>query len=176
MDKEEQENLNKQFIKATENSDLPLIQSLISQGADIHYNNDEALFGACQKSNLSLMKYLVNKGADIHFSDDYILRFAANNGYLEIVKYLVEKGANIHTQDDCALRWAINNKKTKIVQYFLFDCEMMIKKATKDWLLINNYQETLNLIEKRDLLLKLNQDFKNLNNKLIDKKIKKVKI
>ena len=61
----------------------------------------------------------------------------------------------------------------EVLKYFLFDCQMEIKQETKNWLLKNNQYQTLELIEKRDLLLKLDKDIipKDFINKL-DKKVK----
>ena len=89
------------------------------------------------------------------------------------MKYLVEKGADIHAENDYALRWATYKEQKKIINYFLFDCQMKIKQKTKNWLIKNNQKVVLDLIEKRDLLFKLDKNIiqKDSINKL-DKKVK----
>ena len=144
MNKEEQDNLNQKLIEASKTNNLEQIKLLISQGADIHAKND------------------------------YALRLSAEKGYLEIVQYLVNNGANIHAQDDETLRFSAYYGHLDVVKYFLFDCQMKIKQETKDWLLKNNKHETLGLIEKRDLLFKLNQEI--IQNDSFDNLGKKVKI
>ena len=144
MNQEKQDNLNKQLIEATEKGDLELI------------------------------KYLVEQGADIHAKNDCALRLASYSGNIEIVKYLVEQGAEIHAKNNNALRWASENNHLNVVKYFLFDCQMEIKQETKDWLLKNNQHQILELIEKRDLLFKLNQEI--IPNDSFDNLGKKVKI
>jgi ankyrin repeat protein len=63
-----------------------------------------------------VVRYLVSQGAAIHANDDEALRWSANNGHLEIVCYLVEQGANIHAQNDYALRWSAINGHLEVVQ------------------------------------------------------------
>jgi hypothetical protein len=90
------------------------------------------------------------------------------------VKYLVENGANINADDDYVLKLSSINNHSEIIQYFLFDCQTEVKQETKDWLMENNQKEVLDLIEKRDLLLKLD---KNITKKdSVDNLGKKVKI
>ena len=157
MNQEDQEKLNEQLIKATENSDLPLITFLISKGADIHAKNDYVLRYAASNGYLEIIKYLGEQGADIHTNNDP-LYCAAQRGYLKVVKYLVEQDADIYANNDYALRLSSFNGHLEIVQYFLLDCQMQIKQETKDWLIKNHQKEILDLIEKRDLLLKLDKD------------------
>ena len=135
---------------------LELVQYLVEQGADIHTENNCALRWATENNHLDVVKYLVEKGADIHVLDDYPLNYASSQGNLEMVKFLVEKGANIYTDNDEALKMASNH--LEVLKYFLFDCQMKIKQETKDWLIGNKQYQTLQLIEKRDLLFKLNQE------------------
>jgi Ankyrin repeat. len=45
---------------------------------------------------LVVVKHLVENGADIHEEDDYALYWASAYGHLEVVKYLVENGGNNH--------------------------------------------------------------------------------
>ncbi len=136
--------INKQLTKAVQNGDFELIKSLLKEGLNIHASNEEAL------------------------------KWASNNGHLEVVKYLVEKGADIHAKDNTALRWAAENGHLEVVKYLLYDCYMKIKKETKDWLIKNGKKEILNLIEKRDLLFKLDKNI--IQKDSIDKFNKKVKI
>jgi ankyrin repeat protein len=170
MHQKEQEEFNKNFIEAAKKGDLPLVQSLLSKGANIHANNDLALIESFENRNIEVVKYLIEQGADIHIYDDYSLRWASEYGYLDIVQYSIENGANIHARDDDSLKSSSLNNQLEVVNYFLFDCKMKIKKKTKDWLVKNNQHQTLGLIEKRDLLWKLNKNLKK--NDSVDKKMK----
>ena len=46
------------------------------------------LIEASRTGNLDLIKDLISKGADIHAQDDEALRWASKHGHLEIVNYL----------------------------------------------------------------------------------------
>jgi len=46
---------------------------------------------ACDESNLEVIEYLVSMGADIHANNDYAVRQASEKGHINIVKYLVSE-------------------------------------------------------------------------------------
>ena len=83
----------------------------MSQGADIHAKNDEALRCAAENGHLEVVRYLVSQGADIHACDEEALRWSAQRGYLQVVSYLISKGANykhvFHTIDKETQIWII---------------------------------------------------------------------
>ena len=134
---------------------------------------NQELIEAIQYNNFKRIKYLIDYGADIHAYDD-ALSLSASHGHLEVVKYLVENDADIHASNDEALMVSANNGYLEVVKYFLFDCNMQIKQDTKDWLIKNHQEKTLNLIEKRDLLFKLDKDI--IQKDSVDNLGKKVKI
>ena len=169
-----QKELNEKLIETVGNRNLPLMKYLVEQGANIHYNNDEALRWASNNGYLEVVKYLVEQGVDIHAADDYALSNAVYGGHLEVLKYLVEQGADIHARNDWALKNASAKGHIEVIKYFLFDCKMKIKQVTKDWLLINNYKEALQMIEKRDLLFQLDKDI--IQKDSIDNFSNKIKI
>lgn len=43
--------------------------------------------------NLKDIKYLISQGANIHVDDDYLIEGANYNGYLDVVIFLVKNGA-----------------------------------------------------------------------------------
>ena len=53
---------------------------------------------------------------------------------------------------------AVLNNRLEVVKYFLFDCCMKIQTDIKNCLIKRNKKVVLDLIEKRDLLLKLDKD------------------
>jgi len=111
--------INKQFIKAAQNNQLDELKNLLSQGANIHINNSEALREAAYYGYFEIVKILIERGANIHSGDDYALRFSARNGHLEIVKFLVTHGASIHANDAHALRTAAFHSHLEIVKFLV---------------------------------------------------------
>lgn len=95
---------------------IEIVKYLVEHGADIHAKNNRALRWA---KNVEIVIYLVEHGADIHAKNDDALKFASTDGNLEIVKYLIEHGANIHTKNDYALRWASRQGNLEIVKYLV---------------------------------------------------------
>ena len=85
---------------------LEVVKYLVSQGADIHANNERALRRACEEGHLDVVKYLVEQGANIHADNEYALHWASRKGHLEVVKYLVSQGADVHARDELALQCA----------------------------------------------------------------------
>ena len=166
--------LNQELIEAAKSGNLQLVQALKLKGVDIAFNNNQALRLSSANGYLEVVKYLLEQGADIHAENDYLLKIAAKNGHLAVVKCLIEKGADLYANNDCALKWASEDGRLEIIKYFLFDCQMKISKKTKIWLIQKYQHEILNLIEKRDLLLKLNKDVEQNNSVDNNKKIVKL--
>ncbi len=203
MNQKEQEKLNEQLIEGTKSGDLLLVKSFFLKKIDFKIQNDLLVIAAenghleivkylvdnqvniDEKGNLALnfssanghlevVKYLVLKGADIHADNAFSLRLASEKGHLEIVKYLVKQGANIYSQEDEILRNASENGDSEMMKYLLFDCKMKVKQETKNWIMKKNYQEVLDMIEKRNLLMKLDKNL--LIKDAIDNLSKKVKL
>ena len=101
------------------NGRLDLIIIAVNKGADIHYEEDDALSWASQFGHLEVVKYLVEKGADIRAVDDVAVRFASEDGRLEVVKYLVSQGADIRAVNDFAVRLANKNGHFEVVDYLV---------------------------------------------------------
>ena len=94
-------------------------QRLVSEGADIHAGDDQALKWAARNGYLEVVEFLVENGADIHAWDDFALEQAACNGHLEVVEFLVSIGADIHTCEDLALRKAAYNGHLEVVKFLV---------------------------------------------------------
>ena len=111
--------INKRFIEAARNNQLDELKNLLSQGADIHANNDCALRWSADLDRFETVKFLVAHGANIHAADDEALRCSAQEGHLEVVKLLVTQGANIHADDDYALKWSAACGHLEVVKFLL---------------------------------------------------------
>jgi ankyrin repeat protein len=53
------------LLVSVENDHIDIVKYLIEQGADIHYNNNEALKLSIKENNLEIIDYLIGKGAYI---------------------------------------------------------------------------------------------------------------
>ena len=99
--------------------DIERIKYLVSQGADIKYNDDYAIRCASANGHLEVVKYLVSLGANIRADDDYAVRLASSRGHLEVVTYLVSLGANIRADDDRVVKLASQKGHLEVVKYLV---------------------------------------------------------
>ncbi|MFC1605078.1 ankyrin repeat domain-containing protein, partial [Planctomycetota bacterium] len=86
---------------------LPVVELLISKGADIHAKTTRQgrtkLHGVCFGGDREVVELLIRKGADIHVRDNLgmtPLYRAARGGHASIVELLIEKGADINASDN----------------------------------------------------------------------------
>jgi len=73
------------------------------------------LVEASEKGNKDIVELLLKNGADVHYNDDEALQMACSHQHFEIVKLLLENGANPRARGGAAIRRALRNKNQKIV-------------------------------------------------------------
>lgn len=77
---------------------VKMAKYFVSQGADIHFNNEFALKNACEVGKLEMVRFLVSQGANIHCYEminnarieEFPLIVACEKGHLNVVQFLVE--------------------------------------------------------------------------------------
>jgi len=106
-------------MKAAAKGHLAVVQYLLEQGVELHFENDFALRLAASNGHLALVEFLVERGANLHAQDEYALVQAAEGGHLEIVRYLVGRGADIHAENGMALRLAATSGNLEVVEFLL---------------------------------------------------------
>lgn len=102
------EDINEDFIKAIKVGNMKNIIILIKNGANIHYENENALIDSIRYNRLDIVKVLIENGSDIHIDNDYPFFLSISHGCLNISKFLIEKGSNIHSENDRAFRHSAN--------------------------------------------------------------------
>ena len=153
------------------------------------------LLKACINGKLEVVKYLLaspelKEHADIHYQNNYgwnALIYSCQYGRLDIVQYLLtspelKEHANTHDKDNegwNALIIACQYGILDIVKYLLIDYNMSIDNETMNWLQGTNeekviYNDTLKMIESRDLHQKLNNTINT--DKINNKKVKGIKV
>ncbi len=91
------ENLNQQLLHAAVEGNLAAVEQLVSQGADINYNDpwgNCAVFSAAWEGNIKALDLYHKLGASLELEDNNPLCNAAYNGQSGSVKWLLQKGAN----------------------------------------------------------------------------------
>ena len=66
---------------------LPVLQTLVKNGVDIHTNGASALWWACNNGHFDVVVYLVTNGIDPNSRKD-VLHAASTNSHKKIVDYL----------------------------------------------------------------------------------------
>ena len=147
--------INKQFLDAAKNNKIDKLKNLLSQGANIHADDDWALKVSAWGGHLEVVKFLVTQGANIRAGDDEPLRYSARFGHLEIVKFLIAHGANIHARCDEALKNAAsgnNNDVWRVLSAFIQEEKLLV--AASDYMLQEIYSVESAPKTKRPLITK----------------------
>jgi ankyrin repeat protein len=71
------------------------------------------------------------------------------------------------------IQYSENDLEKEKIYFLIYDCQFQIDKRMIDWLLENDYQNILDMIEKRDVFSQLHQDVQLIENK---EKINTIKI
>ena len=80
--------INKRFIKAARNNQIDKFKNLLSQGANIHANDDYALRFSAAKGHIEIVKFLILQGANIYADNDKALILSAQNGHDDVWRAL----------------------------------------------------------------------------------------
>lgn len=114
-----QHNENEAITIASRDGFLEVVKCLHQNGADIHFKNDLMFVNASERGYLETVKYYVENGADVHTNNGYAIIGAARNGELDVVKYLHQQGADIYTDNNQAIKWASSNGYLEVVKYLV---------------------------------------------------------
>lgn len=86
--------LQRALKDASSNGHIEIIKYLISQGADIHAYNEEAICCAICWCNFETIKFLIEIGADYHRHKAFALRMAVRHLNKDMAEYFIERGVN----------------------------------------------------------------------------------
>ncbi len=132
--------------------------------ANIHAENDDALFRACYRGHLNVVDYLLTSDelkekADILARNGNCFVYACENGHLPVVQFLLtstklETKANVHAQKDYGFRTAAEYKNWEILEYLIFDFNIEITEDIKSFVLDKKIEK----VDKMLNLQKINND------------------
>jgi ankyrin repeat protein len=89
--------LSTQFIRAVEESNVSQIDFFLELGADIHFDNDDAVKISIDIDDLQILKILEKKGMEIKKEENLTLALIRNSR--DIVTFLVNKNVKIVSKD-----------------------------------------------------------------------------
>lgn len=111
------------FINAVKEGNITDVRFLVEEGANVHTNNDEALYIAIQYNYISIVGYLFdlpsNKRGNIEFNIDTALIEAAKYGNVDLFEYFADKGADIHAWHDYPLLQSATKGYIDIIEYLV---------------------------------------------------------
>jgi ankyrin repeat protein len=118
--------LGADLLEAVDNDDLPAVQRLIKQGADVKAANRYGVTSisvACTNGNAAVVEALLKAGADPNTTlpgGETALMTCSRTGKVEAVKALLSHGANVNAKEarrsQTAIMWAAAEGNTEVVQ------------------------------------------------------------
>jgi ankyrin repeat protein len=93
-------NLDQCLITTTEYGHVRLIKVLLAIGADVRFQDDDALIWASMNGHTNTVKLLLTAGANVHAQDNNALTSASKNGHTDTVKVLLAAGANVYARNN----------------------------------------------------------------------------
>ena len=113
------ENHNEDFLKSVGKYSIVNINILINNGADIHYENENALILSIENNKINNFYFLIQKGANFYKKMDILLRVSIYCGIFEIFKYLFEYESIVHSMKNELLIYTINYGTIDILKYLI---------------------------------------------------------
>jgi hypothetical protein len=99
--------MDKLLIAFAENGHLDAVKILLTNGANIHYQNDSALIKSVSNGKFYVVEFLLKKGANIHVNNDEVLKISVQMKHVPMIKLLLKKGANLDSCDMKTLKFII---------------------------------------------------------------------
>ena len=98
-----------------------VVALLLDRGADVHFDDDDALRWSAYKGHVKSVRLLLGRGANIHARNDEALRRQCRGSprNMEMTRLLLDRGANIHAQNDKLLRDAVTAGQHKMARLLL---------------------------------------------------------
>lgn len=171
----QQRELDREFLDAVQERDIPRINQLLSKGANVNarepINGYFALQYAINWPDINLVKLLLDKGANINISDTSgntaLTEVAARGGpeNAEIAKLLIARGANIHANNDAAIFGAAKYAAPEVVRLLIAKgarVDLRDKESDGNTVLLEAASGTS--VEKIEMLLVAGADIKTTNN------------
>ena len=168
--------IDKRFLYAAMDGDVPKTKELLEKGAGIEYKASRgptALMWAAHNGHEAVVRLLLEKGADIESKNLYghtALNFAAERGHESMVRLLLKKGADIGSNISgiyTALTSAAERGDASVVRLLLEEgVDIEHKKSFGDTALILAALEGHEAVVR--LLLEKGADFDYINLDVVD--------
>ncbi|MCP4550039.1 MAG: hypothetical protein GY835_26570 [bacterium] len=96
------------LLAAIRSGSVPLVESLINHGADVHRSTFperwSGLHEAARSGNLEIVRLLVDSGVDLAAETtpwgQQAIEFAVGENHLEVLRFLIDAGADVHAVNE----------------------------------------------------------------------------
>lgn len=140
--------LNMMLVDCAELGLTNLVQYSLSQGADVHEDNDRALRVAAIKGHTQTVALLLDHGANLHAEGGAALLNAAINGCIDTARLLLGRSAEARAEVKHAFAFAVGWGQTDITAMFLEygDLDRKTRSAVLGNALAQDHIETASLL------------------------------
>lgn len=108
------------LMRAVIYHDIPRIKTLVTEGADVRDNNNEALEEIVRRGNVEALHFLLQtEKVGIHDDYDLLLRLAIRHVQRDVVRYLIAEGANVHVLDDAPIIEVAGTRNHRLMELLL---------------------------------------------------------
>lgn len=178
---------NQPLISAATKGNLKILQFLLDnprlkKKAYVHAGNDEVILSAMKNNHVNLVDYLLNRKylkSTIYYAAYTNLYQCAKTSANDVIVYLLENKnkflikSNITNFKECEynLLFNIKEKDIELLKYVIIDYQLDITEKIKEKILKGNFDYIQKIIEKRDLINKLENNLEIKNNTKVKSKI-----
>lgn len=152
---ESQKKLNEDMLQAVKNNDEVTLEKMLQAGADIHYEQDEAILNASMLKYLPTMEILIKYHANCRARNNAIVSLACIGGPLKMVQLLFNNGTDLKSDNYDTILKAAHHGNIDILQY-IFDENPDDLKMLQDYSITcacrNNQIKVVEYIEKHTLV------------------------
>jgi len=107
------------LIMSASNGLTGIVNHLLDNDVNIHFNDDAALHIAARNSKINTVIMLINHGANIYSQNGAMLSYFINDKHIYILRWLLFKGVDINSYDGLALILATINNQINTVHFLL---------------------------------------------------------
>lgn len=95
------------------------VKLLLERGADVHLQNDDAIYCASVHNLAYIVGILIRYGANVNARDGNTLIVAISSDYRDIINMLIEAGADVNIQNGKPIHEAVIRNNTNVVRQLI---------------------------------------------------------
>ncbi|PVV03243.1 hypothetical protein BB560_002283 [Smittium megazygosporum] len=105
--------INNAFLESIYTGNTRIISYLLDHGANIHFQNDQALLISVEEEQYAVAQLLLSRGADVDSADRRCITTAIRRGSYDLVRMLLKHGGYLQQDDPYPLNQGFYKNKTE---------------------------------------------------------------